>query len=126
MDVPTPHSILRRWGITLALVVTISVFALHATVNVVQAHGGKTHSEAFTALQALQKATELFDKLVVSGKLEESWETALEKVEVAVRDHQDAREYRVGFHRGLGDPTAVYIFLNAKGEYSGSNFDGKW
>ena len=102
------------------------ILAGHLMGGEVQAHGGKTHSEAFTALQALQKATELFDKLVVSGKLEESWETALEKVEVAVRDHQDAREYRVAFHRGLGDPTAVYIFLNAKGEYSGSNFDGKW
>ena len=92
-----------------------------------QAHGGKTHGESdFAALQALQKATELYDRLIVSGKLDESWETGLAKVEVLSRMNQDAMEYRVGFHRRSGNPEAVYIFLSSEGKYTGSNFDGNW
>ena len=89
-------------------------------------HGGKSHAESFTALQALQKATELYDQLIVRGKLDESWETGLNAVEVTVRDSNDRKEYRVGFHRQSGSPEAVYIFFSPEGEYSGSNFDGKW
>jgi hypothetical protein len=89
-------------------------------------HGGKSHAESFTALQALQKATELYDQLIVKGKLDESWETGLNAVEVSVRDSNDHKEYRVGFHRQSGSPEAVYIFFSPEGEYSGSNFDGKW
>ena len=90
------------------------------------AHGGKAHDEAFTALQALQKATELYDRLIASGKLDASWETGLSRVEVASRRQGEALEYRVGFHRGSGDPPAVFIFLSPEGEYAGSNFDGQW
>jgi hypothetical protein len=90
------------------------------------AHGGKTHDGAFTALQALQKGTELYDRLIMSGKLESSWETGLAQVEVASRQNEGATEYRVGFQRSSGDPRAVYIFLSSEGEYTGSNFDGKW
>ena len=110
----------------LGLLFAILSLAGPMMVAEVQSHGGKTHSAAFTALQALQNATELFDKLIVSGKLDESWEVALEKVDVIARRHQDALEYRVGFHRSAGDPQAVYIYLSSEGEYTGSNFDGKW
>lgn len=90
------------------------------------AHGGKAHTESFTALQALQKATELYDKLVVGGKLDETWETGLASVEVTSRGEKETLEYRIGFHRSSGDPQTVYIFLSGEGVYSGSNFDGQW
>ena len=94
--------------------------------GIVQAHGGKAHNETFTALQALQKATELYDKLVAGGKLDETWETGLASVEVTSRGEKEALEYRIGFHRSSGDPQTVYIFLSGEGAYSGSNFDGQW
>jgi len=116
-------SILRPWLVLVGLFILAGPMANIA----VQAHGGKTHGEAdFAALQALQKATELYDRLIVSGKLDESWETGLAKVEVLSRLSQDAMEYRVGFHRRSGDPEAVYIFLSSEGKYTGSNFDGNW
>lgn len=104
----------------------IIFFAISMTVAVAWGHGGKSHAESFTALQALQKATELYDQLIVKGKLDESWETGLNAVEVTVRDSNDRKEYRVGFHRQSGSPEAVYIFFSPEGEYGGSNFDGKW
>lgn len=104
----------------------IIFFAISMTVAVAWGHGGKSHAESFTALQALQKATELYDQLIVRGKLDESWETGLNAVEVTVRDSNDRKEYRVGFHRQSGSPEAVYIFFSPEGEYGGSNFDGKW
>ena len=89
-------------------------------------HGGKTHAESFTALQALQKATELYDRLIVNGKLDASWETDLQRAEVTFRRTNNQKEYRVGFHRQVGNPAAVYIFFSSEGKYSGSNFDGQW
>jgi hypothetical protein len=90
-------------------------------------HGGKTHGgESFTALQALQKATELYDRLIINGKLDESWEIDLKKVELTTRDTIGPNEYRVGFHRHEGSPEAVFIFFSKEGKYSGSNFTGKW
>lgn len=94
--------------------------------TVVRAHGGKAHQDSFTALQALQMATELYDQLISKGKLDASWETGLNAVEVTARDSNDRKEYRVGFHRQDGSPEAVYIFFSPEGKYSGSNFDGKW
>jgi len=91
----------------------------------VYGHGGKTHASSFTPLQALQKATELYDKLVVSGKLPESWETDLEKVDISNRQKGDQWEYVVSFERSAGEPNRVYIFFTAEGKYSGSNFTGK-
>lgn len=88
------------------------------------AHGPKGHTEGFTALAAVKKGTMLYDKLVTSGKLDESWETGLESIRVYKRDAgQD--ETVVKFTRKLGDPGSVYIFFNKKGEYVGSNFSGK-
>jgi len=89
-------------------------------------HGGKTHSgQTFTAFQALQKATQLYDRLITSGKLPESWETKLHAIKISFRNSAEKREYVVQFERSEGDPTSVYLFFDEKGEYSGSNFTGK-
>jgi len=88
------------------------------------AHGGKKHGSSFTPLQALQKGTELYDKLVVSGKLAESWETDLEEVKISDRQKDGQKEYIVSFERSGGDPSTVYIFFTSDGKYAGSNFTG--
>jgi hypothetical protein len=91
----------------------------------VLSHGGKKHAESFTALQALQQGTDLFNKLVGSGKLEEGWETDLANVEITNRQKGGNAEYVVSFQRSTGDPNTVYIFFTADGKYSGSNFTGE-
>jgi hypothetical protein len=94
--------------------------------SLVFSHGGKEHATSeFTAFQALQKATKLYDRLVDSGKLEESWETDLIKVEISSRSREDRKELVVSFHRAKGEPNTVYIFFSDDGEYAGSNFTGK-
>lgn len=48
-------------------------------------HGGKTHAEEkFTALEALEKATELYERLVENGKLEKSWKSDLARAEISL------------------------------------------
>jgi hypothetical protein len=113
----------RLWFRNVAMV-TFGLAMLLATAQV-YGHGGKTHGSSFTALQALQKATELYDKLVVSGKLSDSWETDLRKVNISNRQKGDQREYVVSFERSAGEPNTVYIFFTAEGKYSGSNFTGE-
>jgi hypothetical protein len=113
----------RLWFRNVAMV-TFGLAILLATAQV-YAHGGKTHGSSFTALQALQKATELYDKLVVSGKLTDSWETDLKKVDISNRQKGEQREYVVSFERSSGKPKTVYIFFTAEGKYSGSNFTGE-
>ena len=89
------------------------------------AHGGKDHGGIeFTALQALQKSTQLYDKLITSGKLPETWETGLEAVQITTRKTGDVQEYVIQYRRADGDPKQVYFFFNQKGEYTGSNFTG--
>ncbi|MBL0712781.1 MAG: hypothetical protein JJV98_03685 [Desulfosarcina sp.] len=111
----------------LFLAIILTLASSLCTAVPVRAHGGESHGEeSFTALQALQKATELYDRLIVNGKLDESWETDLQKAEVIAREKNDRQEYRVGFHRQSGSPEAVYIFFSSDGKYSGSNFDGQW
>ena len=88
-------------------------------------HGGKEHANPFTALQALQKSTDLFSQLVGSGKLDESWETDLSNVGITNRQKGGNKEYVVSFQRSTGDPKTVYIFFTADGKYSGSNFTGE-
>ena len=88
-------------------------------------HGGKEHANPFTALQALQKSTDLFSQLVGSGKLDESWETDLSNVGITNRQKGGNTEYVVSFQRSAGDPKTVYIFFTADGKYSGSNFTGE-
>ena len=89
-------------------------------------HGGKTHaSEPISALDAVQKATQLYDRLIVSGKLPEDWETGLSSIHVSVRGSESSRETVVQFKRSGGDPDSVYFYFDPQGEYSGSNFSGK-
>ncbi len=87
-------------------------------------HGGK-HSDTFTQLQALQKATKLYDQLISKGKLDESWETSLQNVTISSRHREGKNEVIVSFQRKEGDPNSVYIFFNSKGKYTGSNFSGE-
>ncbi len=88
------------------------------------AHGPKGHTEAFTALAAAKKATLMYDKLVAAGKLDSSWETGLETINVYRRDIGRG-EIVVQFSRKAGEPQSVYIFFTEQGDYSGSNFSGK-
>jgi hypothetical protein len=101
------------------------LLVLLITATVVFAHGGKEHEMGeFTHLAALKKATDLYDKLIDSRKLDPAWETDLEKVEVSHRQEGNDTEVVVVFHRTEGDPKTVFIFFNAAGEYAGSNFTG--
>ena len=95
-----------------------------STAFVAFGHGGK-HSDKFTQLQALQKATKLFDQLVTKGKLDQRWETGLENVAISKRKNKGKDEVLVSFQRKEGDPKAVHIFFNSNGKYTGSNFTGE-
>jgi hypothetical protein len=106
-----------------ALSVLLLIFLM--SVPLALAHGPKGHSGAeFTALQAAKKGIELYDKLLASGKLEESWKTDLTNIEVFSRQSGEKRELVVKFSRSKGEPLSVYIFFTEKGDYSGSNFTG--
>ena len=107
---------------TLALITVL--IAVIMTVSLASGHGGK-HSDKFTQLQALQKATKLFDQLVTKGKLDQSWETGLENVAISKRKNNGKDEVVVSFQRKEGDPKVVYIFFDSKGKYTGSNFTGE-
>ena len=114
---------IRAAGFFLIVVVFLFSFSM---VQPVHSHGGKTHGgEAFTALQAVQKATQLYDRLIVSGKLPEVWETKLKNIAVSIRNTDSKREYVVQFGITQGDPGSVYFFFDIDGAYSGSNFTGK-
>ncbi|MGB5985804.1 MAG: DUF6488 family protein [Desulfobacterales bacterium] len=89
----------------------------------VWSHGGKSHKE-FTALQALQKATVLYDQLVAQGKLDTTWETGLVEVVVTPPKSPDRKEFVIRFSRTAQGPRSVYFFLTPDGEYAGSNFSG--
>ena len=104
--------------------VSMALVAVIITAALAFGHGGK-HSGKFTQLQALQKATKLYDQLISKGKLDQSWENGLQKVTISKRKHEGKDEVVVSFHREDGDPKAVYIFLNSEGKYAGSNFTGE-
>jgi hypothetical protein len=106
------------------LVFITALIAVILTVSLAFGHGGK-HSDKFTQLQALQKATKLFDQLVTKGKLEQSWETSLANVALSKRNNNGKDEVVVSFERQEGEPRAVYIFFNSDGKYTGSNFTGE-
>lgn len=113
----------RRVIITATVIgfISIVIGALPA-----HSHGGKTHEgEMFSVFQAVQKATQLYDRLITSGKLPEVWETELTSIHIYIRQTKDKREYVVEFKRAKGDPNSVYFFFDQKGEYTGSNFTGK-
>ena len=108
------------------ILVISTVFMDLLTADHVSGHGGKTHAEAFTTFQALQKGAELYDRLIVSGKLDEAWETTLKTVHINIRtDGAGKRETVVQFERAEGDPNSVFFFFDQSGAYSGSNFTGK-
>lgn len=106
------------------LTISTALLAVIMTAALAFGHGGK-HSDKFTPLQALQKATKLFDQLVSNGKLDPSWETGLENVGISKRKNKGKDEVLVSFQREEGDPKAVYIFFNSDGKYTGSNFTGE-
>jgi hypothetical protein len=109
--------------------ITVAVIATGVIVagpEIADSHCGKTHGEEpFSAFQAVQKATQLYDRLILSGKLPEDWETSLSSIHVSVRGAEKDREYVVQFKRSDGDPDSVYSFFDRQGEYSGSNFSGE-
>lgn len=110
-----------QWSVTIPVIVIILLFSA-----LVFAHGGKKHAQGdFTALQALQKAAMLYDRLIVSGKLDESWETGLQEVSVSVRQESDGQKSVVRFTRPAGDPRTLFLFFNAEGEYAGANYTGQ-
>ena len=79
----------------------------------------------FSALQAVQKAIPLYDRLIVSGKLPEDWETDLSLIQIDIRATEGDREYVIQFKRSAGAPDSVYFYFTRNGEYAGSNFTGK-
>ena len=104
----------------------LSLLIILMSVSLASAHGPKGHGEIeFTALQAAKKGIELYDKLIASGKIEESWETDLNTIEVLQQQSGEKKEFIVKFSRTKGKPYTLYIFFSEKGEYSGSNFTGK-
>ena len=113
------------------LVVTLIVLAIAAVwifagVAPAFGHGGKSHGgKGFSSLQAVQKATELYERLIGMQKLPEQWETRLISIHVSTRQSKGKNEFIVQFKRAEGDPDSVYFFFDQKGEYSGSNFTGR-
>ena len=93
--------------------------------SVAFSHGGKHAPGEFTHLQALKKATVLYDQLIGKGKLDQTWENKLTQVEVFKRGMDKKSEIAVSFHRAEGDPKTVYIFFDASGKYTWSNFTGE-
>jgi len=116
--------VIKKQKIPTVIIFMILLFTIIIPAVAAFGHGGK-HSEAFTHLQALQKATQLYDQLINTGKLDPSWETGLEQVTVSNRQKGDNKEIVVVFHRREGDPKTVYIYFNADGKYAGSNFTGE-
>jgi hypothetical protein len=118
---PKPYNISKRFG---RLIVTVLI--LFFVVSTTFAHGPKGHdSVEFTAMQAVKKAIEMFDRLIAAGKLEEDWETGLQRIEMSERNTGKGKELVVKFTRAKNQPQAVYIFFTEKGDYNGSNFTGE-
>lgn len=104
-------------------VATFLLFALGLSGDL-RGHGGK-HEEAFSSLQALEKGLKLYDRLIQSGKMEESWETELVKTRIEKVSREGTMEFKVSFERKSGKPNKVFIFFSETGEYQGSNFGGQ-
>ena len=111
----------RKYSIAIGFL--FIVFLISASLAF--SHGGKHKPGEFTHLQALKKATELYDQLIGKGKLDQSWENTLSQIDVFKRAKDDKNETVVSFQRASGEPKTVYIFFNAGGTYSGSNFTGE-
>jgi hypothetical protein len=89
-------------------------------------HGGKNHAEeTFSAFDAVQKATQLYDRLIASGKLPKVWEWELKTIKISTRNTVNKLEYIVQFKTVQESPNSVYFFFDKEGVYSGSNFTGE-
>ena len=99
------------------------ILLMMASSRPVSAHGGKSHNK-FTTLQALQKSTDLYNKLVDSGKLDETWEMDLSQVAITPPGLSGNKDFIVRYSRNSGEPQTVYFFLTEDGQYAGSNFTG--
>ena len=110
-------------NVYIAIVFLLIIFLI--STSLAFSHGGKHAPGEFTNLQVLKKATELYDQLVGKGKLDQSWENKLFQVNVFKREKEDKNEFVVSFQRESGEPKKDYIFFNASGKYSGSNFSGE-
>ena len=120
-DYSVVGDLIRRYAGAGSLIVALLVSA-----TVAFSHGGKHSTEEFTHLQALKKAIELYDRLIDSDKLDQSWEHNLAKVNISNRQKDGKKEIVVALQRAEGEPTTVYIFFDAvDGKYSGSNFTGE-
>ena len=107
-------------------IIVVLFISLIIPVTTAMGHGGKKHDAgSFTQLQALQKATQLFDRLIISGKLGEIWESGLKHVDISIRPHRGGKEYVVSFKCNKEAPDTVYFFFKSNGKYAGSNFSGK-
>ena len=107
----------------IAIAFVFIVFFISASLAF--SHGGKHSPGEFTNLQALKKATELYDQLIGKGKLDQGWENNLSQVDVYKREKDSKKETVVSFQRTGGEPKTVYIFFDAGGNYAGSNFSGE-
>jgi len=119
---------IRNPGLVLAKVLGPAVLFLAIAIigTIAFGHGPKSHSDNnFTAFMAVKKAIVLYDRLLDSGKLAESWETDLNNLEVFTQNNGNQVEFTVKISRSKGEPKSVYIFFSDKGEYTGSNFTGK-
>jgi hypothetical protein len=70
-------------------------------------HGGTN----FSSLQAVKKATELYDRLITMGKLPEEWETRLISIEVGTRQNNGWNHIFFGYEfksKDLVDSFAVF------------------
>lgn len=108
------------------ILILIVVGVLLISIGSSFGHGGKTHAgAAFSSFEAVQKAVNLYNRLIVSKKLPEEWETMLESIHVTTRGPENSRETIVQFKRSNGNPDSVFFFFNDQGDYSGSNFSGE-
>jgi hypothetical protein len=118
-------SLKNREHMKIFLVIFFMLIAILISASIALSHGGKHTPGEFTNLQALKKATELYDQLIEKAKLDQSWENTLSQIDVFKREKDDKNETVVSFQRASGEPKTVYIFFNANGKYSGSNFSGE-
>ena len=108
----------RREYLKYNIAIGLLFAALLISASMAFSHGGKHKPGEFTHLQALKKATGLYDQLIGRGKLDQTWENTLSQ-------EGDKKEFVVSFQRAGGDPKTVYIFFDSSGKYSGSNFSGE-
>jgi hypothetical protein len=95
-------------------------------ISPVYAHGPKGHEETgFTNYDATKKSMDLIDKLLQKKKLDQGWEINLSRIEILRKSEQGNQTIVVKISRDKGSPEALYIFLDEKGRYLGSNFKGK-